>query len=296
MSSRTVATQIEFEPDIGGVSSRLHDDEAHRRRAGPSAERAGSRGGRPRRAVRSARNSAACSSRAMQRALLPERLARRRRDPADDDVAHLALGMGGDHVDDPGAAHGCLASSDQGARLPAAVRAVMAHGGEAEAEALRITLGRAAASGAGGRQSPGGGGAGGRRAPLRRRIRWKWVKVWRTSPRSRQSAASGGRGGGGASLQGSPGGRACRRGGRAAGRVSTRTAPSARSASQAVPWRTGFAALRRAAGEVGGDARAAGGAGGHPGADAAGRRARGADGGAEVHDRLGVVAGARRRA
>ena len=38
----------------------------------------------------------------------------------------------------------------------------------------------------------------------------------------------------------------------------------------------------------------AAGAGGHPGADAAGRRARGADGGAEVHHRLGVVAGPRR--
>ena len=28
-SSSTVDTQIEFEPDMGGVSSRLHDDEAH---------------------------------------------------------------------------------------------------------------------------------------------------------------------------------------------------------------------------------------------------------------------------
>ena len=38
-------------------------------------------------------------------ALLPDRLAGRRQDAADDDVADLALGMGGDDVDGPGRAH-----------------------------------------------------------------------------------------------------------------------------------------------------------------------------------------------
>ena len=41
VSSSTVATQIELEPDIGGVSSRLHDDEAHLRARDPSAAPAG---------------------------------------------------------------------------------------------------------------------------------------------------------------------------------------------------------------------------------------------------------------
>ena len=69
-------------------------------------------------------------------ALLPDRVARRGRDAADDDVAHLALGMGGDDVDGLAAAHGVdpfyghsqpggsagavpvMAASAQSARLP----------------------------------------------------------------------------------------------------------------------------------------------------------------------------------
>ena len=56
-----------------------------------------------------------------------------------------------------------------------------------------MTLGSAAARGRpGARLRRPGGATRASRAPRRRRSRWKWVKVWRTSPRSRQSAAKGG--------------------------------------------------------------------------------------------------------
>ena len=62
-----------------------------------------------------------------------------------------------------------------------------------------------------------------------------------------------------------------------------------------MPRRARLRRLRGPAGKLGGDARAPPGAVGDQRADAAGRALRGADGGAEVHQRLRVLAGPRGR-
>ena len=103
-SSSTVATQIAFEPDIGGVSSgsmMMKPICALGSLAGTS--RLTWRKTPPRGSLRTkSRNRAVVGDEAR---LLPQGLARRRRDPADDHIADLALGMAGDDMDDLGGAH-----------------------------------------------------------------------------------------------------------------------------------------------------------------------------------------------
>ena len=133
--------------------------------------------------------------------------------------------------------------------------------------------------------------------PAARSRRWKWVKVWRTSaPRSRQSAASGGRGGGTPSTQsllGRPIMPPSRPGGRPGldqdGAVAR--APPGRRCRAGSAWRASpacAAARRRCPARRPAQAPTSG------QTPQAGAR-RGADGRAEVHHRLGVVAGPRRR-
>ena len=103
-SSSTVATQIEFEPDMGGVSSgsmMMKPICALGSLAGTS--RLTCRKTPPRGSLRTKlRKRAVLGDEAR---LLPQGFARRRRDPADDHVADLALGVAGDDMDDLRGAH-----------------------------------------------------------------------------------------------------------------------------------------------------------------------------------------------
>ncbi len=129
VSSSTVATQIAFEPDIGGVSSGSMMMK-------PIAA-SGRFGGTSRLTWRKTPPRGSFSRKSRKRAvagdparLLPERGAGRRRDAADDDVADLALGMAADDVDDallrmPGLPDGCRAPPkeiDAVRRRPAVAR------------------------------------------------------------------------------------------------------------------------------------------------------------------------------
>ena len=162
-----------------------------------------------------------------------------------------------------------------------------------------MTLGSAAASVGGGAEGAGRGRSPpGTRAPLEAQDQVEVGEGVADLARGRASRRrTGGARRGGASAQAPPGRPSMPPSRPRGGRVSTRTAPSARSASQAMPWRTGFAGFADAARQLGGDAGARRPAqAGHPGADAAGGRARGADRRAEVHHRLRVVARAAPRA
>ena len=99
VSSSTVATQIAFEPDIGGVCSGSMMIQA--------ASASGCLGGTSRLTWRKTppRGSFSTKSRKVPSSgdparLRPERLARRRRDAADDHIADLALGVATDDVDE----------------------------------------------------------------------------------------------------------------------------------------------------------------------------------------------------
>ena len=103
-SSSTVATQIAFEPDIGGVSSGSM-------MMNPICAR-GSLAGTSRLTWRKTPPRGSLSTKSRKRSvlgdeprLLPQGVARRGSDPADDHIADLALGVAGDDVDEFGGAH-----------------------------------------------------------------------------------------------------------------------------------------------------------------------------------------------
>jgi hypothetical protein len=110
-SSSTVATQIEFEPDMGGVSSGLHYDETHLRPWVLSRDQQ----------IYVAKNASArlVEDQIAQGAvlgdearLLPQGFAWRRRNSADYHVADLAFGVAGDDVDDFRGSHDIYGAPD----------------------------------------------------------------------------------------------------------------------------------------------------------------------------------------
>ena len=106
-SSSTVATQIEFEPDIGGVSSgSMMMKPICARGSLAGTIKLTWRKTPPRGSLSTkARNA---PSLAMNRDCSHKRVARRGGNSADDHVAHLALGVAGDDVDEFGGAHDML--------------------------------------------------------------------------------------------------------------------------------------------------------------------------------------------
>ena len=108
-----------------------------------------------------------------------------------------------------------------------------------DTSALRISVGRSAGrKSARVRNAPRSGAASATSARITRRIRWKWVKVWRTVPISRQGPGRGSVPP--APSQSLPQKPSMPPSSPRAGRWSTSQAPSGRCASQSLPWRCGF--------------------------------------------------------